>query len=249
LSSISPIVIDIETANLGPSSDGIVNPLDWKISCVGVYDSLTDTKYVFIPFAEVVSLTNSLDHNLGLVTNLQSALLKATNADYVLSLHPSIYGPSSLASSLNHWASQGRYFLTHRGHTFDWPILSHYLGIRDLYNWLKHKGRLLDTHAYIEQQTGYNCGLNALIKACLGSSNEKTLKGIDAPKLWCEGVLDYETNLSPQLLGTVIDYCIGDVVKTWGVFDYGNRHEIIKVVPYGVENTVSVVIDSWGVNL
>ena len=49
MSSISPIVIDIETANLGPESNGVVNPTDWKISCVGVYDSLTNTKYVFIP--------------------------------------------------------------------------------------------------------------------------------------------------------------------------------------------------------
>lgn len=249
MNSSSPIVIDIETANLGPSSIGVVNPIDWKISCVGVYDSLTDTKYIFIPFAEVVSYTDSLELNLGLFTELQSSLLKATNADYVLSLYPSIYSPSSLASTLNHWASQGRYFLTHRGHTFDWPILSHHLGLKDLYNWLNHKGRLLDTHAYIEQQTGYNCGLNALITACLGSTNGKTLKGKDAPKLWCQGVMEYSINLSTELLGIVIDYCLGDVVKTHGVFDYGLSHEIIQVIPYGVETTVSVSIDSWGMNL
>jgi hypothetical protein len=248
-SSVSPIVIDIETANLGPSSTGVVNPLDWKISCVGVYDSLSNKKYIFIPFADILSFTDSLEHNLGLFIALQTSLLKATTADYILPLYPSIYSPGSLESTLNHWASEGRYFLTHRGLTFDWPILSHYLGIKDLYNWLNHKGRLLDTHAYIEQQTGYNCGLNALITACLGPDNGKTLKGSDAPKLWCQGVMDYSVNLSPELLGIVIDYCLGDVVKTHGVFDYGLYHEIIQVIPYGVENKVSVPIASWGMNL
>ena len=90
-SSVSPIVIDIETANLGPSSTGVVNPLDWKISCVGVYDSLSNKKYIFIPFADILSFTDSLEHNLGLFIALQTSLLKATTADYILPLYPSSF--------------------------------------------------------------------------------------------------------------------------------------------------------------
>jgi len=103
--------------------------------------------------------------------------------------------------------------------------------------------------AYIEQQTGHNCGLNALITSCLGSSNEKTLKGKDAPKIWTDGVKAYQSNLDSSKLSLVIDYCIGDVVKTYGVFKFGLENEVIEVVPYGVECKVSVPITSWGVNL
>ena len=111
------------------------------------------------------------------------------------------------------------------------------------------KGRLLDTHAYIEQQTGYNCGLNALITACLGESEEKILKGKDAPRIWQQGVADYQRDFDSSLLALVINYCLGDVVKTYGVFHYGIFHGSIEVVPYGVESKVSVEIESWGMNL
>lgn len=250
LSETFPIVIDIETANLGPNNTGgIVNPKDWTIACVGVYDSLTNERYVFIPFEEIVLFSHDESVNSQSFARLKSDLIKTTNADYILPIYPSSYGLGSLASALNHWASKNRYFLTHRGHTFDWPILSHYLGTQDLYASLKLKGYLLDTHAYIEQQTGHNCGLNALIISCLGPSNEKTLKGKDAPKIWTDGVKAYQSNLDSSKLSLVIDYCIGDVVKTYGVFKFGLENEVIEVVPYGVECKVSVPITSWGVNL
>ena len=226
-----PIVVDIETANLGPGTPGQkVNPVDWEISCVGVFDSLSSESYIFV----------ALDFEA--YPTLQQSLLETTTADYVLPLNQFLH-------SLNHWASTGRYFLTHRGHNFDWPILSHYLDFKTLYDTLNLKGRLLDTHAYIEQQTGYNCGLNTLITACLGESEEKILKGKDAPRIWQQGVADYQRDFDSSLLALVINYCLGDVVKTYGVFHYGISHGSIEVVPYGVESKVSVEIESWGMNL
>ena len=250
MTEIRPIVIDIETANLGPGTPGsVVNPSDWTIACVGVYDALTDEKYIFIPYQDMLIFEQDHDANSHSFAHLKHSLLQATNADFVLPLTPSIYGLGSLADSLNHWASKGRYFLAHRGHTFDWPILGHHLGVDMLYRTLNIRGLLLDTHAYIEQQTGYNCGLNALITSCLGPSSGKILKGKDAPKIWQDGVGDYQQQLNIDKLSLVIDYCLGDVIKTYGVFHYGLVHETIEVVPYGVETAVSVPIASWGVNL
>ena len=243
MSDCFPIVVDIETANLGPGKPGQrVNPNDWEIACIGVFDSLSKERYVFIPFDKINRYEGCPEVNSYLFNDLQRSLLKATTADYVLPL-------TQFLHSLNHWASTGRYFLTHRGHNFDWPILSHHLGFSFLYDSLNLKGRLLDTHAYIEQQTGHNCGLNSLITACLGESEEKILKGKDAPRIWQQGIAEYQQNFRLENLALVIDYCLGDVVKTYGVFSYGLENDSIEVVPYGVESTVSVPIESWGVNL
>ena len=89
LSETFPIVIDIETANLGPNNTGgIVNPKDWTIACVGVYDSLTNERYVFIPFEEIVLFSHDESVNSQSFARLKSDLIKTTNADYILPIYP-----------------------------------------------------------------------------------------------------------------------------------------------------------------
>jgi len=241
--STRPVVIDIETANLGPGTPGSrVNPEDWQIACVGVYDSLSDTRYVFLSFPEVVRLEGDPDVNDYLFNLLHHNLLEATTADQVLPL-------TELASLVEEWALSGRHFLTHRGHTFDWPILGHHLGLDEAYKNLDLGGQLLDTHAYIEQQTGLNCSLESLIKASLGPQEGKLMQGKDAPLKWQQGIQQFRSTGQVADLALVIDYCLDDVVKTFQVFKRGLNFGVLDVVPRGASQSVVIALFDWGLNL
>ena len=68
MSDCFPIVVDIETANLGPGKPGQkVNPSDWEIACIGVFDSLSNERYVFIPFDKIYSIIGYNIRSIGIL--------------------------------------------------------------------------------------------------------------------------------------------------------------------------------------
>ena len=247
MSNLFPVSIDIETANLGPGTPGQkVNPADWEIACVAAYDSLTNVKYLFVPFEDVVVFDQDPEVNAHNLASIIYELSKASTADFILPLHPLKNMIGSFADCLKFWSLNARYFLAHRGHNFDWPILGHHLGLDEAITVLNLRNAFIDTHASIQASTGLNCGLSALMTAALGVDEGKILSGKDAPKLWTDGIKTYQADLSIDNLTLVMDYCLDDAVKTYQVYEKGLSQKYLEVIPYDSKSVVRIPIVDWG---
>ncbi len=197
------IALDIETANTSMSGLDFNDPVGWQVSCIGIYDGVQDTAYLY------VANTAEVMQDLG--------------ADPSMIVQPI----SNLCADLEQWFKQGFSMITHNGAGFDLPILAKPVqeggaGCAAVLNDFEQGSVHIDTCRWLFQRSGHRVHLADLSRSILGTSpaSEKLMPAAEAPQAWAQ-----------HRYAQVAKYCIQDCVLTYRAWKMAGVEDGMWAVP------------------